>query len=402
MRSAAERIRRFNAGFRKRLLYNKLDKLAASPFVFFRGTYHLFADDLRDGPFRKAPAATPAGPIVGDLHTGNFGSFRAVTGDIVYDINDFDETTGAPYEYDLRRLSASLVLAAHDGGLRLGDGVNAAESAVRAYIEALGRQSSFKDRKQFEDLAEARNVLDLLRDAEERQRAEFMQGIATQNFEFKAGHEYLAVKEKERTEALRALPEYLKHCLAPSGARPERYRFLDIATRIAGCGSLGRARYALLLGKGRKSGETYSTVRLIEWKQALDPGSTSAGPKRARRVTEAAQAFQLYPKRYLGYTAMFGAPMQAREIGSNDLRFNHKHFCHAGKLAKAAAVFGSVTARAHLLASLDEAGPRFLRREKDSFVRRILTFGVDYAGRAIEDHGEFVKAGKASHTPPPQ
>src|SRR5262249_43761546 len=149
-----DEIRRFNRTFPPVFLDDKLGRLTDSAFGFFRGTFHLFARDIIEGPFRKLPVAASRGRIVGDLHTENFGTFRAVTGEIVYDVNDFDETTVASYENDLRRLSTSLLLAALDRGLRLGDGVNAAEHLLRSYVKTLGLAARFQLRSEFEQMPE--------------------------------------------------------------------------------------------------------------------------------------------------------------------------------------------------------------------------------------------------------
>jgi uncharacterized protein (DUF2252 family) len=108
------------------------------------------------------------GPIVGDLHTENFGAFRALTGDIVYDINDFDEASRGSYEIDLRRVVTSILLAALGRGHSRGVGVQAAECAARSYLETLGRLEEIRDRKKFEKLSETTEILKLLHKAAEK------------------------------------------------------------------------------------------------------------------------------------------------------------------------------------------------------------------------------------------
>ena len=403
MRSAVDEILAFNRGFRPEFLHNKLDKLSASPFGFFRGTFHVWCRDLREDPFKKWICLDIAGPIVGDLHTENFGSFRAITNEIVYDINDFDETTRGLYEYDLRRLATSLLLAALDNRRTLGDGMNAAEAAVRGYLETIVRLGRVRKRVELERLPEAKQVRQLLSAAAEKKRAEFLKGIAVEttpgSFVFRASEKYLPVKDKVRRMARKSLPFFLRHCLAPPKARPAKYSFQDIAFRIAGTGSLGRARYALLLGKGRKKEETYETLRLIEWKEslesALNSGAVRHRLKRPREVIEATRAFQLFPKRYLGYTWLGEVPMQAREIGANDLRFDHKQFRELDRFLAASRIFGEITARAHLLGSLGKPGPREIPQEisrrEDRFVYHLLRFAVAYAGRVMDGHEELVR-----------
>ena len=123
MSTPVDQIIAFNARLDKKDLPRKLDKLVSSPFQFFRGTFHLFARDLKRREFRAIPMTRAAGPIVGDLHSENFGIFRAVQGGLSADINDFDETTHGPYEFDLRRLTTSLMLGSIDQGALLANGI---------------------------------------------------------------------------------------------------------------------------------------------------------------------------------------------------------------------------------------------------------------------------------------
>ena len=144
--------------------------------------------------------------------------------------------------------------------------------------------------------------------------------------------------------------------------------------------------------------ETFETLRFIEWKDALDSSLDSQEPRAGRRrganLIDATLAFQVRPKRYLGYVTAFGGPMQAREIGANDCRFDHKQFTTSGHFLAACEVFGSITARVHLLSTLGEKGPRRILKEvagaEDRFVCRLLGFAASYAGQILEDHADFV------------
>ncbi len=208
---------------------------------------------------------------------------------------------------------------------------------------------------------------------------------------------YLPVDDKERAQVVKALPRFLKSCLAPPGSHPERYQFQDAAFRIAGCGSLGRQRYAILLGKAKAGKQSLESLRLVEWKDALDSSLVAKRPHqtkgRARDVVKATLAFQLMPKRYLGYTTIDGRPMQAREIGANDFRFQHKEFADPVRFQNAARIFGEITARSHLLSTLGSKGPRSLLRElaggEDRWINRLVTFAVAYTDRVLDDHQEL-------------
>lgn len=401
MRSAVNEILRFNRGFDKLSLKAKLARMSTSPFFFFRGTFHLFANDLIHGPFRKWPCLEASGQIVADLHTENFGTFRAITGEIVYDINDFDDTGESPYEYDVRRLATSLILASLDNKHRMGEGAVAAELCVRGYLDTLGRLSKLKTRSEFENLKERRDTRDVLATAAEQCRADMMKRVAVESsagkFVLKNDQNYLPVSAKVRASALEALPRFLKSCLAPKGSQPERFTFQDVGFRIAGAGSLGRLRYAVLLGKG-KGRESLETLRLMEWKDSLDSALVASKPtqskNRARDVLKATLAFQVLPKRYLGYTQFDKRPMQGRELGANDTRFKASEFTDIARFHHAARIFGEVTARCHLISTLGKSGPRGITQElaggKDGrWIRRMVAFAVAYADQALDDYGEF-------------
>ena len=404
MRSACNQIVKFNAAFHHQPSLNaKLKALSGTAFGFFRSTFHLFAQDQKKGPFRKWPCLESSGQIIGDLHTENFGTYRAITNEIVYDINDFDEVAPGPYEFDVRRLATSLVLSSMDNQHGIGLGVVAAEHCIRAYLETLRRLEKLTTRAEFEHLKERKDVRAILASAEEKSREDMMKHLATEEtprkFVFQSTESYLPVSAEEKAEAAKALPKFLKKCLAPDNAGQERFVLQDVSFRIAGCGSLGRLRYAVLLGKG-KDPEDWSSLRLMEWKESLDSGLVYAKPhhsrERAREVFKTALAFQVLPKRYLGVTTWAGLSMQAREIGANDIRFNHKESKDPDRFQHAARIFGEVTARGHLVSTLGKRGPRSILKElqggkEERWIQRTAVFAAAYADRVLDDFAEMTE-----------
>jgi uncharacterized protein (DUF2252 family) len=403
MRSAVDQILKFNQGFVSAALQKKLARMTASPFAFFRATFHIFAFDVREGWCSDRALADVHGPIIGDLHTENFGAFRAITGDIVYDINDFDEATTGAYEIDLKRLMTSILLAALDNGHSFGEGVREAELTARSYLETLQRLIEIKRRSELEKLARTREIVRLLHKAKEKSRADFMRKMAVQNkpghFALRQSDRIRPVNEVVKQELKKAVPEFLAHVLAPPKARPSEYRLHDIAFRFSGVGSLGRKRFALLFGKGANDRDDWSTLRLIDWKQSLVSALDSLVPrsteKRAQEVFAYSRSFQLFPKRYIGFVTIGNESMQSKEIGANDARFNPKQMQDPIHFQKAAQIFGKLTARAHVLGSIGAPGPRPLLRQlharEDRFVHKLLSFAVAYADRTFEDYDELIR-----------
>jgi len=107
-------------------------RMLTSPFAFFRGAAAIMAADL---------AATPRSglqvQLCGDAHLSNFGGFASPERDLVFDMNDFDETLPGPWEWDVKRLAASIEIAARESGFKPGRCRRAVTASVRAYREAM-------------------------------------------------------------------------------------------------------------------------------------------------------------------------------------------------------------------------------------------------------------------------
>jgi uncharacterized protein (DUF2252 family) len=127
------------AGRVERLLPIRHGRMVASPFAFFRGAAAIMAADL---------AATPStGYIVqacGDCHLLNFGAFATPERRVIFDINDFDETFPAPWEWDLKRLATSFVVASRTNGHRPADATAAAQAVARSYAQHMAELSTRK------------------------------------------------------------------------------------------------------------------------------------------------------------------------------------------------------------------------------------------------------------------
>jgi uncharacterized protein (DUF2252 family) len=107
-------------------------RMRVSPFTFYRGTAAIMAADLA-----TTPTAGLEVQLCGDAHLSNFGVYGSPERQLVFDINDFDETLPGPFEYDVKRLAASLAVAARDNGFPPGDARSITAGAVAAYREAV-------------------------------------------------------------------------------------------------------------------------------------------------------------------------------------------------------------------------------------------------------------------------
>ena len=113
-------------------------RMMVSPFTFYRGTATVMAADLQ-----ATPNAGLDVQLCGDAHLSNFGAYASPERQLVFDLNDFDETLPGPFEYDVKRMAASFTIAARNNGFSAADGQAATLTAVGAYRIAMAEFASF-------------------------------------------------------------------------------------------------------------------------------------------------------------------------------------------------------------------------------------------------------------------
>ena len=107
-------------------------RMLVSPFTFYRGAAKIMAADLK-----ATPRAGLTTQLCGDAHLSNFGVFASPERELMFDLNDFDETLPGPFEYDVKRMSASFTIAARNNGFTKAQTLDATLTSVRAYREAM-------------------------------------------------------------------------------------------------------------------------------------------------------------------------------------------------------------------------------------------------------------------------
>ena len=251
-----QRILAFNNGRDPQRLRLKYRAMRASAFAFFRGSAHLFYDRLpRNGIFRS--------PLVwscGALHLENFGSFKADNRLVYFDINDFDEAALAPASWDLVRMVSSLRVAADNVTVRKSEAEGLCSLFVESYATALGLGKEYWVER---DTAEGL-VRSLLEGLKTRRRADFLNS-RTQTKGKVRRLRTDGIKALSPSNEQRVLVEAFMAGFALTQPEPDFYEVLDVARRIAGIGSLGVDRYAILVtGKGSPDGNY-----LLDLKEAM-------------------------------------------------------------------------------------------------------------------------------------
>jgi uncharacterized protein (DUF2252 family) len=306
---AVERIRRFNAGRDPHRLRLKYDSMRRDPFSFFRGTCHLFYDDLpRDWPLHRAPLIW----ICGDLHLQNFGTYHGDDDRVHVDVNDFDEGCLAPLTWDLARFLTSLLVGAQTLGVKQSEGSRLSEAFLDAYRGCVSqREASVIDHA-----SSAGALRRLLDGAKQRTRT----GLLDSRTELQDGMRRIRIDGKKALAADDMDRHKLMPAMSAFAARqpnPATFELLDVARRVAGVGSLGVERYILLVsGEGSPDGNY-----LLDLKH--QPGSSlaphlqwpqPAWPDEASRAVWIERSFQAIPPRALNALTIEGRAYTLREL----------------------------------------------------------------------------------------
>jgi len=357
----------------------KLERLCASPFGFLRGTFHLFVADwphLGDDPL----AAGADQPVVGDLHLENFGAFRAADGGVVFDVNDFDETAASTPALDLARLCTSIVLADdRHGDARAVERIGA---LVDAWVAAVGsldlRPLATKDAPPI-----VRALVDTASDASRVSWIERRVEGDAGGRRFKSSDKYQSITDgRLRAAIITGVREFGAACAERPADSPDWPQVLDVAVRIAGTGSLGRFRWAVLThGKSDKPGKE----RILELKEAL-PSSlapTDTSDDAATRVIASQRRLQGAPPAYLGVAHVDGRAFTVRELQPTEAKLDSGAL-KGGDLDALAAACGTVLGRLHRRAGAEL--PARVRGRERSLARRIAAFALRYAEQVSEDH----------------
>jgi uncharacterized protein (DUF2252 family) len=377
----------------------RYERMAESPFTFLRGAAVVMATDIADGP-----TSGYTGHICGDAHASNFGFYASPERRLIMDVNDFDETVWGPWEWDLKRLVASLLVAARSSGLPEADGRAAARdcaSGYRAALAELAGMSLFEghcmttshetlEKINIRDLADTFDrVRKKARKNTSRRAAErFAQRPSVHEWHFVADPPVLThITDEERAAVLAGLDGYGETLDEEMRWLLSRYTVADVAHRVVGLGSVGLRSYVVLLhGNGDEA-------LILQVKQARQSAfAPYAGASQlaheGQRVVYGQRWMQTVSDVLLGWTTVDGHPYQVRQFrdmkGSID-----PSLLKGGQLDDYARVVGVVLARAHGQ-SID---PRVLHGYADAggeaFDKAFERFAVAYSDQTEADHGKF-------------
>ena len=363
------------------LFAHKIERMTLSPLAFLRGSAPLFYELLAQHP---ACWDGPPGEgwLVGDVHLENFGAYRpgalsvresarSRSGDpVVFDLNDFDEAFVGPWRLDVLRLVTSLVL----GGREVGADGSTTLALCDALLSAYAR-AAFDGKKARGLPPVVAKLVDKVRARTRKQLLDARTTIVKGERRFERGARYRDVTAKTRAKAERAFAKYIKRL--PDAVRPpaDAVEVVDVAFRVAGTGSLGCMRYALLVrGKGGGDGGW-----IFDMKEEGPPAAEAlVRPPRlepAERVCASLEACVAAPPRMIGTTRLRGSSMFVRRLAPQEDKIDLTKL-HSADLEPLASHMGALLGAAHRRGARRQ--PKRAWSEKD--LARLLSRAIALAG----------------------
>src|ERR1700685_152118 len=287
------------------LLPIKYSRMQVSPFAFFRGAVSIMAADLASQPHSGLMVQ-----LCGDAHVQNLGCFEGPDSRLVFDINDFDETIPGPWEWDVKRMAASIVLAGLESAHGRPTCAGAVETFARAYCnprEQLAEEPILvAARFQIHRIKKAQPISAALQQAERASPCDLLKKYTRRSrdgIEFKhIDQQIWRLEQNQRQAVLQSLPLY-RESLAPERVHWfEFFRPLDVAFKVVGTGSVGLRDYVVLM-EGNGSQDPLFLQIKQEVASAYAPYLKHAHfPNNGQRVVEGQRKIQPLSDLLLGWT----------------------------------------------------------------------------------------------------
>lgn len=398
-------------GRRDELVPIRVARMASSPYGFLRGSAVVMADDVAHLP---STGITPV--VCGDAHLGNFGFYASPEGELVIDLNDFDEAHPGAWEWDLRRLTASIHVAGRENGISESDCSDAVRSCVRDYRDEvaflseqplLWRSYNRLDVLHLHETVTERTLRDEISRAARKARKKTSDRVLPR-FTRESDDGRRIVSEPPLITPLpaaeydlvgRSLDDYL-HTLQPHWRRAVGgYTVIDIAHKVVGVGSVGLAAYVVLL-----EGSSPDDVLFLQLKQARRSvlaryvhGDAEWHEHQGQRVVEYQQALQTVSDPLLGWTSVGDAAFYVRQFR------NMKGTVPLDSLSTSAlndyaGIVGHLLAKGHARTSGASMIAGYLGRG-DNVPEAMALFARAYADQTEADDGRFVDAIRAGRLP---
>ncbi len=386
-----EVLREAERGRLPRLLKLKHERMAASAFGFFRGAVPIMAADLACHPNTGITTQ-----ICGDAHVLNLGAYAGFDGRLVFDINDFDETLRGPFEWDVKRLATSLLLAGRAAHIKRSVRLQAVETFTARYRRSMREFAAMPvidlARYQIHRLSELGAVASILRTAE---RSTPQKSLAKLTEVVDGARRFRSqppalerVPAKEAEAVLASLGPYARTLQPERRHFLEQYRPVDVAFKVVGTGSVGLRDYCIYFEGASRAEDTDPLFLQVKEEPASAyapylPEGSAGHTHQGHRAVDGQRAMQLTSDPFLGYTTLEGRDYLVRQLNDHKASLDIETLTPPGLLGYAD-LCGELFARGHARAGDPVAIAAYLGNS-ERFDRAILTFARTYADKTEHD-----------------
>lgn len=399
-------------------------RMLLSPFTFYRGAAAVMAADLAGTPVSGLEVQ-----ICGDAHLTNFGAFGSPERQLIFDINDFDETYPGPWEWDVKRLAASLAVAGRENGFTTKQRRNVVRTTARKYVSAM---ADFAAKGELEvwyaraDLDTAGRILSkpmskaqakkLSRSGAKARSRDSVQAYEKMVRDVDGRHriigapplivplgDLLPAADHQALEQVisRLLSDYRRTLSSDRRILLDNYWFVDMARKVVGVGSVGTRCWIVLLHGRDESDPLFLQVKEAQRSVIADyvrPKDLPVYRNEGERVVAGQRLMQAASDIFLGWQSVEGVDGMRRDFYVRQLRDWKGSAVPETMAPSGMALYGEVCAwslaRAHARSGDRIAIAAYLG-DDDTFARAIGEFAERYADQNERDHAALAEAGRS-------
>jgi uncharacterized protein (DUF2252 family) len=394
----------------------RYSRMMASPFAFMRGSAIVMAQDLASTPKTGIQAQ-----LCGDTHLMNFGAYASPERALLFDLNDFDETLPGPWEWDIKRLAASFVVAGRDNGFDAADCREAAQASVASYRQRMAEFSEMGELEVWYSRVGEEDIRGLLSDAKARKTtakklsktvrkargSDSLQALSKLTrvvdgrrvinddppllVRLPEGDEIRAQVYAILESYKRTLQDDRRHLL-------DRYRFVDVARKVVGVGSVGTRAYVVLLEGRDENDPLFLQVKEAGSSVLENYVKSNTYEHHGHRVVAGQRLMQAASDIFLGwFRGTGGRDFYWRQLKDMKGSANVEGMS-SDELVLYAGLCGWTLARAHARSG-DRVHIAAYLGKSERFDRAIAEFAQAYADQTERDHAALCAAVKSGRLP---